>query len=324
MNNLISVIMPVFNSSRFLAEAIESVIEQKYKNWELICVNDGSTDNSLDILKAYQKKDSRIQVYSQNNSGAAKARKLGIMKSKGDYISYLDSDDVYSSDYLYETIKVALKESADVVMPVLVACWGSSEEYNFNDKNGLKEGDVISPKIAFLRTFPWEVHGLNLYRSSHIKKYALSEISDENSYCADEYLTRYLLLYANKIAISQGEYFYRKNEGSVTNNFSPDKVSVLDINSKLFSLAENNHFTDSDLMKIADCFLSVKAGLKYNIIKNKSKMSPLDFNLAMAKLKNKYNWESCIRIDSLRKIKIIFLLKCNSWLLSLFFSGRDN
>lgn len=324
MNNLISVIMPVFNSSRFLAEAIESVIEQKYKNWELICVNDGSTDNSLDILKAYQKKDSRIQVYSQNNSGAAKARKLGIMKSKGDYISYLDSDDVYSSDYLYETIKVALKESADVVMPVLVSCWGSSEEYNFNDKNGLKEGDVISPKTAFLRTFPWEVHGLNLYKSSHIKKYALSDISDEDSYNADEYLTRYLLLYSNKVVVSQGGYYYRKNEESVTNNFSPDKVSSLNVDSKLFFLAKNNNFKDSELMKMADHFLSAKAGLKYNLIKNKYVIEPSDFSLAMDRIKESYGWEGYIRVNSLRKIKFLVFLRSNNWLLSLFFSSRGD
>lgn len=324
MSNLISIVMPVFNSSEFLAEAIESVINQKYKNWELICVNDGSTDNSLSILKDYQVKEPRIHIFSQSNSGIGKARKLGIMNAKGDYISYLDSDDVYSYDYLYETVKVALKEGADVVMPVLFAEWGSDGEYDFNYKNRLKEGDVIDPKIAFLKTFPWSVHALNLYESSHIKKYALTSISDQEGYTADEYLTRYLLLYANKIIVSKGIYFYRKNEASVTNSFSPDKVSALDVNSKIFSLAKNNHFTDSDLMKIADYFLSVKAGLKYKLIKDKYVIEPSGFSLAMDRIKESYDWERYIRVNSLRKIKLLVFLRSNNWLLSLFFSRRGD
>ncbi len=93
-NILISIIIPVYNSGFFLRKTIISVIEQSYKNWELILIDDCSSDNSMDIVTEFCKKDSRIKSFRlEKNSGAAKARNLGILKAKGEYIAFLDSDD---------------------------------------------------------------------------------------------------------------------------------------------------------------------------------------------------------------------------------------
>ena len=97
--NKISVIIPVYNSEKYISRCIDSIIAQSYENWELILVNDGSTDNSLNILNHYKQKDFRIFVYSQKNKGPGAARNLGIKNASGDYIVFIDSDDFISANY---------------------------------------------------------------------------------------------------------------------------------------------------------------------------------------------------------------------------------
>ncbi|MBE6462776.1 MAG: glycosyltransferase [Alphaproteobacteria bacterium] len=96
----ISVIMPVYNTSLYLRQSIESVINQTFTNWELICINDGSTDNSLEILEEYASKDPRITIIDQENQGLSCARNNGIKKSTGKYIAFIDSDDFYATNFL--------------------------------------------------------------------------------------------------------------------------------------------------------------------------------------------------------------------------------
>lgn len=97
---LISIIMPVYNSAKFLESAIESVINQSYDDWELILVDDGSSDGSEKICDLYINKDQRIRVYHKKNDGVCSARNVGIGVAKGEYISFIDNDDIYDKDYL--------------------------------------------------------------------------------------------------------------------------------------------------------------------------------------------------------------------------------
>lgn len=110
----ISVIIPVYNSEKFLSRALNSVLMQTYENLEIICINDGSTDNSLKILEEYQSKDSRIIVKTIENSGAAGARNCGLNIASGDYVSFLDSDD-WLNLTMYETfVKSISKAPVDI------------------------------------------------------------------------------------------------------------------------------------------------------------------------------------------------------------------
>jgi glycosyltransferase involved in cell wall biosynthesis len=92
---LVSIIIPAFNAELFISEAIESVLKQNYKNIEIIIVNDGSTDHTRTIIERYAANDARIKLFSQNNSGQGAARNAGIINSKGDYVAFLDADDVW-------------------------------------------------------------------------------------------------------------------------------------------------------------------------------------------------------------------------------------
>ena len=93
MNKLISVIVPVYNAEKYLKECVESLINQTYINLEIILINDGSTDNSIQICNEYADYDSRIIVVDKLNEGVSKTRNLGIEIAKGDFITFVDSDD---------------------------------------------------------------------------------------------------------------------------------------------------------------------------------------------------------------------------------------
>lgn len=115
MQELISVIIPVYNVEEYLRECVDSVLKQTYQAFEIILVDDGSTDTSGDICDAYAKKDKRIQVIHQKNQGQAVARNTGFAVAKGKYIYFIDSDDWIVPETLEKLMKKAEQEKAEVV-----------------------------------------------------------------------------------------------------------------------------------------------------------------------------------------------------------------
>ena len=112
----VSVIIPVYNVEEYLRECLDSVVNQTLKEIEIICVDDGSTDNSLEILKEYAKKDSRITVITQQNLHAGVARNAGLAVAKGEYLSFLDSDDFFELNMLEETYNKAKNDNAEIII----------------------------------------------------------------------------------------------------------------------------------------------------------------------------------------------------------------
>lgn len=104
MDNLVSIIMPVYNAEKYVAEAIESVIAQNHENWELLIINDGSQDRSGAIIQNY--KDSRIKYFEQKNSGVSAARNVGLDQMKGDYFCFLDGDDCLPVESLSSRLQI--------------------------------------------------------------------------------------------------------------------------------------------------------------------------------------------------------------------------
>lgn len=111
--NLISVIVPMYNASRFIKKCITSILNQTYKNFEVIIINDGSTDNSLNICNRF--KDERIRIINQKNQGAIYSRLMGIKEAKGNYICFIDADDWVTKDYLETLVDTAEKHNVDLV-----------------------------------------------------------------------------------------------------------------------------------------------------------------------------------------------------------------
>lgn len=116
-SNLISIVMPVYDAGSFLRQALDSVLSQTYKNWELICVDDGSIDNSFNILQEYALTDLRIKVYkNKKNQGVSATTNFAISKSQGQYLARMDADDVMTPDRLEKQIKYLRKNPQVLVL----------------------------------------------------------------------------------------------------------------------------------------------------------------------------------------------------------------
>jgi len=143
MNELISIIVPVFNVENYIKRCIESLINQTYTNIEIILVDDGSTDKSKDICDEYSKKDKRIIVIHKKNGGLSDARNIGIEASKGNYISFVDSDDYVTNNYVEFLYTLIIDSNSDIAM---------GKHYIVYDKRIINTGSgnklLLSPKEA--------------------------------------------------------------------------------------------------------------------------------------------------------------------------------
>ena len=130
MNKLVSIIIPVYNVEKYLAECIESVLKQTYQNIEILLIDDGSPDNSGKICDEYEEKDSRVRVIHKENGGVSSARNVGLEQANGEYITFIDSDDFVSESYI-EELYIALENGNSD----LAFC-------KYNHYNGLEFQDV--------------------------------------------------------------------------------------------------------------------------------------------------------------------------------------
>lgn len=165
MNTKFSIIVPVYNVSRYLRDCLDSVVAQTYNNWECVCVDDGSTDGSSEILDEYAKNDSRIKVIHQSNSGVASARNAALDIINGEWFLFLDSDDVWAPQLLETCLKgmafsasVAIIEFRDSHFPENGRCefakLGETPEFQVFDMSGpfsRRWMGFLAPKKAFKR-----------------------------------------------------------------------------------------------------------------------------------------------------------------------------
>lgn len=169
---LFSIIMPVYNTEKYLNEAIESVVNQSFTNWELICVDDGSTDASLDVLRDFEKKDHRIKVFTQENAGTASAaRNKALNFSTGQYIALLDSDDKYETDTLFEIQKKIEETNADYILFNTCFCSPDLKEIRrelkgFNGDTSI----IVSGRTAFIESLEWKIGGFGATRQNIVNK----------------------------------------------------------------------------------------------------------------------------------------------------------
>ena len=145
MQDLVSVVIPNYNSGYFLVDCLESVFAQEYKNLEVIVIDDGSTDNSKEILEAYQ---NRIQLITTANYGAATARNIGISKARGKFLAFLDSDDLWEQDKILLQMEMMLAGDYD-----LIYC--SGRDFDSNGLNGVISNAQYSGSCyEYFKRFP--------------------------------------------------------------------------------------------------------------------------------------------------------------------------
>ncbi len=175
----ISIVMPVYNKEKYLKECLDSVLEQTFRDTEVICVDDGSTDSSPEMLKGYAEKDSRIRVLCQKNQGAGPARNYGLSQAVGEYIIFLDSDDIYESRLLEKLYVEIEATDSDIVVCRSDRYHQKTKKYiacPWTIRNSLlpqhKPFSGTEIKKDFFKTFvwwPWD----KLYRKSFVERLSI-------------------------------------------------------------------------------------------------------------------------------------------------------
>ena len=148
----ISVILPIYNASSCIEETLNYILAQTFNDYEVICVDDGSTDNTLAVLKDYEKKDKRLKVISQSNGGAGKARNTGLDNASGDYLAFLDADDLYDPDMLSKAYSKAVEGNADLVVWKCDRYNDTTKEYSPTPWT-LREKDLPPYRPMYYRNF---------------------------------------------------------------------------------------------------------------------------------------------------------------------------
>lgn len=216
MNTKISIIIPVYNAEQFLSRCIESILRQTYTNWETIFVNDGSTDNSLNILLTYAKKDSRIRIINKNNGGASSARNVGLDALQSEYFCFVDADDSIHPDFLKKVLEKAISNNCDLVVTGISFNGSKGNLYH----SGLIE---LIPSLYIKCIHPGPC--AKLYKREIVHKEQLRFC--ENMHHAEDYLFSIsYALHVNKYyAIQEAMYnYFYENENSLDHRFRAGKM----------------------------------------------------------------------------------------------------
>lgn len=245
-NPKISVIIPIYNVASYLDECLNSVADQTFRDIEIIAVNDGSTDNSLDIIEAHRKKDNRIIIINKQNEGVMLARKSGVEIAAGEYIYYLDGDDYMESDALDAMYCKAKETNADIVV--------GDYSKNYRDKiQGVKldtfttvgQVDFIKLQLKWLTFFLWnKLVKRKLYKDIYFP--------GEIGYGDDIVILSQLLTKAKIISkVNHNIVFYRIRNNGLTNKISEKSLNSI-FNAYLFN--KNNLSSQSYFESIREDF----------------------------------------------------------------------
>ncbi len=213
---MVSIVVPVYNTEKFLHKCINSIMAQSLQQWELILIDDGSTDNSGTICKEFALNDSRIKYIYQNNSGPGNARNNALKHCSGDFVTFIDSDDWVSSDYLFELVNGQQIHDADIVVCQYQRTKKDSEEVipkkNFFPESKLYIRDSNLDKILGLSFISWG----KLFKTNLL----LNEdkiFSDEIRLCEDYASIPYIFIMATKVVVlNKHLYVWRDRSSSLT------------------------------------------------------------------------------------------------------------
>lgn len=217
----ISVIIPVYNVEKYLKRCLDSIINQTFKDLEIICINDGSTDNSAQILDEYANKDSRIKIITQPNSGLSATRNKGINIAQGEFISFIDSDDWIAENFYEKLYKTAIKYDADMAVCGIIRLSEYRKKYllQFQKEiileNSDKKFEICNiPDINYV----WN----KIYKLDKIRKYNLKFL--EGYVYEDVLFTPQTVFYLKKlVTVPHTYYYYWRTPNSIVSKKSNKK-----------------------------------------------------------------------------------------------------
>lgn len=242
---MISIIVPVYKVEKYIDKCVNSILNQTFRNFELILVDDGSPDNCPQICDKYAKIDSRIKVIHKKNGGLSDARNVGISNAKGNYVTFIDSDDYVSPFYLSTLWSLIEKYEADIAVGGIYTFY---EGDNIKDKSNSKEycftGKEALENMFYQKTMDTSACAILLP----------IDIARQNSfpkgkYHEDEFTTYKYYDKVKRVAVTTRKlYFYLQRAGSIMHTFGQASRDELDAADNLVDFCENNY---PDLVKAA-------------------------------------------------------------------------
>lgn len=231
MNNpLISIIIPIYNIEKYISYCLDSVISQTYKNLEIICINDGSRDNSGDIVNQFAKKDKRIILIQKSNGGLSEARNTGIERASGDFIFFLDGDDCISEKCIETLVDIALKNNSQIAISQFATFTETKyfENTNYSSEVITMTGcqlyklSYIEKNLKVTLNTAWgKLYAKELFNSIRYPKGKINE---------DEYITYKLFLISTTTSLTyQPLYGYRQRPGSIMSTIKNDPKRLSDL-----------------------------------------------------------------------------------------------
>lgn len=236
----VSVIIPVYSVEKFLGRCLDSVINQTFKDFEIVCVNDGSPDNSAEILEQYSKLDGRIKIITQINQGLSMARNNGVAASVGEYICFVDSDDVIHPQCLEIAVQLAEKHQAELISYRLQSVRLGNDAELFKKNIDINSLDIkVTDKPVFLGTHR-EKYKIDFSACCKLyKRSVLDGIQFIKGITMEDYPHTYAVLAKSPktVAVNEAFYFYTINEDSIVHN-SGNPKTIRDYNIGINSIYE--------------------------------------------------------------------------------------
>ncbi|MCQ5146274.1 glycosyltransferase family 2 protein [Enterocloster bolteae] len=254
-NIQISIVLPIYNVEKYLDECVQSVLNQSYANFELILVDDGSTDGSQMLCEQYKKKDKRIVVIHQKNGGLSSARNTGIKCAHGKYITLIDSDDYVAYDYIEKLYDAIVENSADISMCDFQKVAEGSKLKEIKIPYQIKNKHLIFDKEETIKeVYNEKFHGIDFVSWAKMYKLELFRTNSiyfpEGKLHEDAFTTYKLFYLSEKIAyIDEPLYFYRIRNGSITSTFSIKRLDMIQATREEYRFFEGAG--NYELMKLA-------------------------------------------------------------------------
>lgn len=257
-NSCVSLIVPVYNAVKYLSGCVNSLLNQNFTDFELILVNDGSTDDSLAVCKDFERRDSRVFVINEDNQGVSSARNHGIKLAKGDYICFVDADDHVSPSYLEQLVRPALQnDKIDLVLQGRIKCEGDKQTIITPNRDGVY---FLSKDHSFFKDvslFRFCAVYSKLFKRDIIQNHEISFSKTLNHGEDFDFLAKYLI-YCNCVQVSTcANYYYMINDGSLSDRyvFFENEYSCLSqLSDSLSGLSQQYHYEAID--KQIDDFLA--------------------------------------------------------------------
>lgn len=261
MSKLVTIIIPIYNSEKYLEECLKSVLNQTYTNMEILCVDNGSTDKSNEILVQYRNIDKRIEIIKVNEKGVSIARNKGIEKAKGDYVLFVDSDDVIDVRMVEKLVDIAQKKDSDMVICTnsLLNPKGKERKINFDIKVDERKNIVEEKKEKTFEYIYSKGVGIQVWNKL-IKKNILIDndvrFNERMSYDEDMFFCWKCTMFSNVINIIQEDlYKYRLTNGSAITKYYGNleneyKNAFIDISNELIKKNIDNKYIKEIIQKI--------------------------------------------------------------------------